>query len=420
MTNQTLPINDSFCALPWVHQMVRGDGKLKLCCVSHDPVGNFNDMEADWNNQTMRDVRASMIAGRPVEACRECMVQEKFGKQSFRHRANDRWTDQGTIDRIYQSIESGFAVEELPKFLDIRFGNLCNLVCKMCHPANSTQIEKDHIALKQIDPIGFKKHLGIVESTVGYDAPVTDHQWEMFDRYIPHITQLYLAGGEPTLSKNNIRLLKRCVELGRASSMGVSINTNITNVNTDLLEMLSHFGHINIVASLDGVDRVQEYIRYPSKWSAIAKNLNRIAQWISESQRRALTIAITVQTYNILDLPQIMDRFLAVRAQHNIEHFVLEITNLVQPSLLSVEHTSSLVKAIARARLQQWWSNTDQQQWFIGEGLGIDSLLNRLDPNVGTDRSQEFLRYSSFVDQNKAAKLETHLPELHRLLTLWT
>jgi hypothetical protein len=76
MKNQTLPINDSFCALPWVHQMVRGDGKLKLCCVSHDPVGNFNDMEADWNNQTMRDVRASMIAGRPVEACRECMVQE--------------------------------------------------------------------------------------------------------------------------------------------------------------------------------------------------------------------------------------------------------------------------------------------------------------------------------------------------------
>jgi hypothetical protein len=171
---------------------------------------------------------------------------------------------------------------------------------------------------------------------------------------------------------------------------------------------------------LDGVDRIQEYIRYPSKWVAIEKNLNRIAQWISESQRRALTIAITVQTYNILDLPQIMDRFLAVRAQHNIEHFVLEITNLVQPSLLSVEHTSSLVKAIARARLQQWWSNTDQQQWFIGEGLGIDSLLNRLDPSVGTDRSQEFLRYSSFVDQNKAAKLETHLPELHRLLTLWT
>jgi len=313
MKNQQLPQNDSFCIIPWVHQMVPGNGALHLCCHSGHKVGDYNQMEADWNNDTMRQIRADMVAGKPIPACQECVAKEQYGDYSPRLRYRTRWDSRLTDHRVIQSMENDYRVDELPFSMDIRFGNLCNLICKMCNPKNSTQIGKDYDELHRLDPEEFSAVLSLDKSSAGYDGVISEEQWVMYDRYIPYMRVLYLAGGEPTLSKDNIRLLKRCVELGYAHKIAITINTNITNINTDLLDVISQFGYVVIIASLDGINEVQEYIRYPSKWTAIQKNLDRIAAWTAISDKRFLTIAITVQVFNMLSLPSMFDHFVATK-----------------------------------------------------------------------------------------------------------
>jgi len=417
MKNQPVIDNDSFCYIPWTHQMVPGNGAVNLCCHSGKSVGSFRTIEQDWNNEVIRKIRADMVAGRPIAACRGCVAHEKFGNYSPRMRYNTRWPKSITDERVLKSIENDFHVEEYPVSLDIRFGNLCNLVCKMCEPKNSSQIGKDFVDLQKLDPVGYAEVIGDSGTSFGYDGDITEEHWNTFERYMPFIRTLYLAGGEPTLSKDNIRLLKRCVELGYASSIAITINTNITNINTDLLEMLSQFHFVMIIASIDGIHQVQEYIRYPSKWETIDRNLNRIAAWAAEHVSRNLTIATTVQVYNILSLPQILDHFIGVAKTHGLDRFKFEIIGLIRPDILSIRNTTPLIRAIGRIRLQNWWDAQDNpEQWFFGQGEGVKSVLEMLQGESRNDSTKKLLQYSRFVDQNKKSKLETAIPDLYRLL----
>ena len=101
-----------------------------------------------WNSEYMQSVRERMISGQQVKDCSQCYRREKQGQYSFRQRANQDWQqhvqqvtqyydlyeqDYAEADQILQkrmSITKHYV--ELPVYLDIRFGNLCNLKCRMC------------------------------------------------------------------------------------------------------------------------------------------------------------------------------------------------------------------------------------------------------------------------------------------------
>jgi sulfatase maturation enzyme AslB (radical SAM superfamily) len=56
--------------------------------------------------------------------------------------------------------------------------------------------------------------------------------------------------------------------------------------------------------SIDGIGKVNDYIRYPSQWSKIEKNLKMLDQ--AEGNYK-LWWASTIQVYNMVHLPEMMD-----------------------------------------------------------------------------------------------------------------
>ena len=145
--------------------------------------------------------------------------------------ASHQWGIAQVVDTVERSLANDYRVDAPPIYLDLRFGNLCNLMCKMCSPLNSSQISKDQDSLRKLDPEGFDRHLGTKHVLPAYDWQDDPEVTAMLDRYIPHIQTLYLAGGEPTLSAGAMRFMSRCIELGYAPRITFILNTNVTNIS---------------------------------------------------------------------------------------------------------------------------------------------------------------------------------------------
>ncbi len=418
----SLPENASFCLLPWMHQMVNNNGDLKLCCVAQGKVGEFTTMEADWNSPRMLEVRRAMVAGEMVADCAHCDSLERIGTPSFRMAASHQWGTAQVIDIVERSLENDYRVDAPPIYLDLRFGNLCNLMCKMCSPLNSSQISKDQVSLRKLDPEGFDRHLGAKHELPAYDWQDDPEVTAMLDRYIPHIQTLYLAGGEPTLSAGAMRFMTRCIELGYAHKITFILNTNVTNINMKFMESVAQFRHVRFICSMDGIGDTYEYIRVPAKWHRVEENMNTICQWVTAHPGKAsICIATVLQTYNVLDAPATLDRLIRFATDHglsSVRGLQVEVIPLIGPSTMCVKNLPDTIKAVARQRIVDWIeANPHQEPWLYQGFEPLRSVVALLDQPFKKSRFRDMLDYSRFVDQNKKVKFETSLPELHRMVT---
>lgn len=311
--------------------MVDTNGSIKLCCVAEDPtlankygehktegqnmtVRNSSLSEA-WNSEYMESVRERMISGRQVKDCSQCYRREKQGQYSFRQRANDDWQqhvqqvtqyydlykqDYAEADQILQkrmSVTKHYV--ELPVYLDIRFGNLCNLKCRMCTGLYSKKLGEELNEISQQDE-AFRQIAGDTAKVHDFDW-YDDNFWNDLEKYLPRINLLYLTGGEPTLVEGNYNFLQGLIDKGYAKNISLVFNTNATNFQQRFLDTVSHFAHITFNLSIDGIEGVQEYIRYPSKWKAIEKNMFTLMDKIKDSKHTQFNLVFT-PTVNVLNV----------------------------------------------------------------------------------------------------------------------
>ena len=158
---------DSWCVLPWTHVSVKGNGAFRVCCHSNssesrgmlqDSKGeNLHVSKASWqevvNSDRMKSVRKDMLNGKWPEACLRCEREFKSGMKS-RNIYERSMIAELTSAEEYPSYTKAKALtrddgsidnKDFPvSFLDIRFGNLCNLKCVMCSPTDSNQWYDDY------------------------------------------------------------------------------------------------------------------------------------------------------------------------------------------------------------------------------------------------------------------------------------
>jgi len=83
-----------------------------------------------------------------VPDCSRCYQIEKTSDSSFRILSNARWSEElgsSFKELVDESKSRDLAVPQLPIYLQLVPGNLCNLKCRMCSPLFSSQIEKDDV-----------------------------------------------------------------------------------------------------------------------------------------------------------------------------------------------------------------------------------------------------------------------------------
>ena len=268
-------MSNSLCAYPWAGAAVRPDGTILPCCkFDHDKdFGNVTDQDPR-NSRQWDLLRGQMLSGENIKNCNACYREEQSGIESLRQQSIKFFKP---ADKTITNL----------KQLEVSFNNICNLACVMCSEEFSTRWQTEKI-----------KHRG-------FDARgITAHGFDYLSWDLGQVQQLKIIGGEPMMSQDDfIKLLEKIDR----SNLSVVIATNATILpNVHLRRLLEDCKHVSYKVSLDGVGIVNDWIRWPSKFSEIEKNLDILEQWWKDSSSIDLEFQTVVGVYNVLFLEQLI------------------------------------------------------------------------------------------------------------------
>ena len=212
---------------------------ISPCCISPTrTVSTVNFVKDPY----LSDVRNKWAQGQWPSECHNCKKAEQSGVNSRRIGSNQWYKDHGLDDTNIDLIR-----------LDFWTGDICNLACVICGPANSSQWKQE-----------LKFPIEQSHSTV-------NKFWAELD--LSKIKFIHFNGGEPLLSKEHIKFL---TAIPNKSEVYVNYNTNGTiQPSGHLIELWSQFRLVQLDISIDDVEERFEYQRYPAKWDHLVKNL----QW---------------------------------------------------------------------------------------------------------------------------------------------
>jgi MoaA/NifB/PqqE/SkfB family radical SAM enzyme len=396
----------TFCALPFHQMTVMNDGKVRLCCrselnlTSEGRELSLHDATLGqiWNSDYLRSVRRRMLSGLDVEDCRQCYAAEAGGATSLRQVMNtcfawrlDAEGDEALLNRTEESLDSGGNMP-FPSALHLWLGNHCNLECRMCSPMFSSRIAAD-----PVHAAWFSGQNGA--SAYGWQEAVL----EEILQHAKSVQLIQFSGGEPFIHRTFRDILRKLVESRDAAHIELYITTNGMTHTGELSSLLAQFASVELGISVDGLGALQEYIRFPSKWDALQRNI-----FSFQKDKIPISIRPTVQAYNafgLLDLARWCDT--------NGIRFVLD-NILWAPEFLSLD---MLPDVVILETLRDWerYLGTEcreDNRWHVRT---VISALRR--PRVAPGKlgvlQNQFLRFTNELDESRGQSFVAACPELY-------
>ncbi len=319
---------NTLCPMPWNSINLRNNGDLRICCNtnSYSPQRGImkkedgtpynagrDDFNVARNAGLLKDVRKTMMAGDWHPECERCRQEEVNGIRSRREYETEDWglseerihevtEEDGTLDVEEQNID----------FFDIRYGNFCNLKCRMCGPTDSHKWYDDFV--KVTGRTHYKDTHDVIQLTQNkkgkwatdqYDwFKNADHYWEQFDKYCTKAKKLYIVGGEPLIIAEHQESLEKLVASGNAHEIQLEYNTNLTMVPDRLVHLWEKFKQIRIGVSIDGCNEVFDYQRTPAKFPAVYKHMKTLND--NPTINLKAWFAFTVTPMNVYHMPEFM------------------------------------------------------------------------------------------------------------------
>lgn len=416
--------SESFCILPWIHLFAGELGILRPCCMTlgeRDHVNRNPDgepyvvyhpagIEEAWNAPFYREIRRDMLNGRRPQVCNRCWRDEDLGMRSYRQDSNKIFK-RHIASAVAQTTDDGTAPTSLIRSADFRLGNFCNLRCRMCSPVSSKGLISEWADYYDL-PKDDERLIQLRE----LDWYSKDAFWNTFEQYVPHIDLLHFAGGEPFIIPQMFDFLERVIEMGRAQDITLSYVTNLTVFPERIFELWPHFKRVKVVVSVDGFDEVDTYIRYPTNWQKLDRNMQLLD---IESDGllgvTELNINTTVQVYNIFRIDELIDY--AARTFKNFRPPNLSI--LTYPNYHSIQILPLDMKQQAAERLNDVKKRFDGQWPAHWQGEPLERLLSSIDGVIThmleTDHSEilpEFRRWTTHLDQSRKQRIGDVVPEL--------
>jgi len=231
----------------------------------------------------------------------------KSKRQSYVDNYNDKqcnscWRNDHAYSRRAQSIRwfenNDVALDELIelKTLDFNTEKLCNLACITCGPIFSSKWMTE---IKKHSFDNLDKNNRVKEK---YTNTLNNVEWESID--LSGLSKLYFNGGEPLLTTDHIRVLKRLDDIGRLSEVEISYNTNCTVIpSAEVLSLWKKAKLVRIMLSIDGIGETFNFVRWPGKWSAVSE-LVRVLN--SQDYNIIIDITCVVGVHNILEIDQLI------------------------------------------------------------------------------------------------------------------
>jgi MoaA/NifB/PqqE/SkfB family radical SAM enzyme len=453
----------TFCILPWIHLSTRPNGHMRVCCTANaSSVGptndkvyggevgvlknadgkpanlNHTDFLSSWNNDYMKNNRLQMLAGQEPPSCIKCYKEEREGHRSKRQWETEYWSKRVDVDQLVRDTAEDGSIPPKISYIDMRFGTKCNLACVMCSPHDSSlwipewqkmypKVQNE--TLKDTMQWGNKGQ----ENGASYNWHKNNPKfWEQLWEQVPHMKQLYFAGGEPLIIEEHYDILEECIRQGYAKDMEIRYNSNGVEWREDLFELWSHFKLVRFHYSVDAVGERNEYIRYPSKWTRTVEAFHQLDNETTDNVE--ITIACAVQALNIYYIPE----FLRWKLEFGFKkinmwpfgaggvnyHFVYH------PPHLNVKILPSWFKDEIEAKYEEfipWWKQNWQKgvpTWHAGkvteeQWLNADYGISRLRGMVRFAKSEDWSRrlpemkeYLELLDAQRGTNFYETFPEM--------
>jgi len=249
-----------------------------------------------FKSKQMRQLRLDMMKINPYtplvnDVCRNCIKEESDGLPSSRIQYEGK-----TFGRV----------------LDVKlriFGRKCNLQCFMCNLKNSSgRVEQAHKMVEYNPKVSeFLDYENQLQG--GYDLSVDnpeafDEQLKGLQALASRIKSINIIGGEPFVMPSHYALLDALIQCGEAKNIELSYTSNMTMLqwsNHHIYDYISKFGGCNMMWSVEGVGKYNDYMRFPSNWNTIQKNIEELrpyTKWFGAS--------VTLSALSVLRLDELV------------------------------------------------------------------------------------------------------------------
>jgi sulfatase maturation enzyme AslB (radical SAM superfamily) len=395
--------SDTFCMLPWIHLHAWPDGRAYPCCLGKaaHPVGNFKEkpMREIWNDEPMRAMRRNMLEDKPCAECDDCYEQESFGFASMRNNSNKNFGQH--IAEVDETLPDGSLPDFQLHYWDVRFSNICQLKCRSCGSIFSSRWYDDDVKLwgKELRP------------RIQFAGRHEEDVWEQMQEHIPHLDQIYFAGGEPLIMEEHNRILKLLIEKGN-TNVRLIYNTNLNDLRykkESVLDLWKQFPNVCVAASLDDMGDRAEVIRSGTDWAKVEQNIRDLKE---QCPHIDFMISPTLSAMNIWNFTR-FHRYMVESGFIQAQDFNLNI--LQGPEAYRIDILPADIKQKFKTEFEQhiaWLEPQDSIQRAIGGFRGAIEFM------MATDNSKLLPKFWSLVedlDRVRNESLISVVPELEQI-----
>lgn len=432
-------MSNTFCPLPWIHIATRPNGDVRVCCtanasgagdIDNKEIGlvknngitmNLRDhtIEEIWNSDQMKTTRLQMLNNIIPNSCKKCFEEETKGIKSKRYWETEVWKDRLNLDSIVsQTASDGSLPVNIPYF-DLRLGNMCNLKCIMCSPHDSSSWIKDW-------KLQYPKYKVLdLKQDQNWNSKF-DYTWYKKGSFIEslkgqanYIKELYFAGGEPLIIPEHYSILQYLIDEGYSKNCRLRYNSNGTIIPDKLLSMWDSFKEVKFNFSIDAIGDKNDYIRYPSVWKDIIKNLQVLD---NTSPHVTVNMACAVQLLNVNSLVELAQWKLDSGFKKiNLAPYGAGIIGLhlvYLPSYLNIKVLPKEIKLKASDSIQNFVNKIKTTE-FNENPYGKKRWLGLIDYMMSEDWSHKLpstLEYLEVCDRNRNLNFRKIFTELNTLV----
>ena len=335
-------LSQAFCASPWIHMRITNQGDYEYCRWMNEyipgPTGNIKNIgPIEYFQTTMANVRLQLLDGIKPKSCVECHNMEEFGKLSGRQRQllkvgvkTDNFLKTMASSPFYLEFEKSFNNQGLtectPQDWHIDLGNYCNSACIMCVPEFSSRLATEF------------HRIGIIDKT---PAPNWTDDPELVEKFTQDLLKcrnlkfLHFLGGETIITPAFKQILKLLVDAGIGPNTDIGFTTNLTVWDDEIIDLVSNFNQVHLNMSVETLDELNDYVRYPSNIDVVRRNLD---QWVNLGKKRQwlMTLRVTPTALSIHRVWSVYEY--AINANLNVESCnFLHNPSFMRPTVLPID-----------------------------------------------------------------------------------
>lgn len=271
---------ENICLSPFLEMFIAtwayGDNRFNVlpCCAgttgfNQEEYGVAGSSAIDvYNKEVFVNFRKTFLEGNGLENrfCGGCKKNENTGAASIRKSNNQHIIDkigQEAIDIVRRVKENDCKIQDNDIAALIYMpSNFCNQACIMCNPGASTK-RKEHL-----------RRMGVVFDDSRLETGLDPSD---LSGILKSLKLINFTGGETLIQPQVLKSLDTMISAGTAKNSSISVLTNLSKYDKNLMSKLELFENCYMTCSIDGVGEIVEYQRIGCKWPEMAKNMIAIA-----------------------------------------------------------------------------------------------------------------------------------------------